>query len=732
MAPHPKYQAHLAGADQGDDGPEIPPEFGLEDEGPDVTDLRSIIENEIQDAQTFIDYDISEMRERATQYYKGDPMGDEEEGRSQVISRDVHDTVNGILPSLMRIFFGPERVVEFVPQGPEDVDNAEQATDYVNYIVQRDNSGFQIFWDAFKDALVRKVGIIKYWWDQSVEVTSSDYTGLDQETLQGLLDDLRKSIEPEVTDMSQDPETGELSVTISMKRYVDRVRLMALPPEEFLINRHARDIDTARFVCHRSEPTVSDLIAMGYDRDAVLGAAGDSELEFNEERIARQPGDYTTPAEDTIDPMLQRVIYYECYVRSDQDGDGIAELRKVCALGNGFTILHDEQADERPFAAFCPDPEPHTFFGQCPADNTMDIQKIKTGVMRATLDSLITSIFPRTVVKTSGVNIADVMNTENGAIIRADNVDNVKVMNMPFVGDKSFPMLEYMDRVRESRTGLSRVSQGLNAEALVSTTATAANQQFQAAQEHIELIARIFAEGGMKRLFRGILRLAAKNQRQERMVSLRGSWVPVDPRGWKTDMDCIATVALGAGTVTQKMQFLNIIAQKQEGIMLQAGQDNPLVGPQEYYQTLSSMTELAGFKNVDLFWKDPSKAAAEGQQQPQGPGPEAIEAHLKMQSDQMKIQAAMQKSQMDNQTKLQIEKMRGDRQMQLEFAKLQMAAQGKEADLAMKLQEFNAKYQTSMDVAQLKAITDQIKIDADLAIQQSEAHSAHVMAGRAN
>jgi hypothetical protein len=243
-----EYASHLARTVQDDEEVLLPDDSDEVKENDELTALRAIIESEIDDAETFIDYDISDKREAATKYYKGDPFGDEEEGRSQVVSRDVHDTVNGILPSLMRIFFGPEKVVEFVPQGPEDVERADQATDYINFIVQRDNPGFSVFWDAFKDALVRKVGIIKYWWDHSVEITTNEYSGIDEMALQQILEDLRESIEAEITDYSVDAETGLYNATITMKRYSDRACIMAVPPEEFLIDRNARTVDDARFV----------------------------------------------------------------------------------------------------------------------------------------------------------------------------------------------------------------------------------------------------------------------------------------------------------------------------------------------------------------------------------------------------------------------------------------------------------------------------------------------------
>lgn len=697
-AASPQYPPHFAGNSPTPEDEEL---FPIEEEEIDTTDedMRAIISSEIEDAQTFIDYDISDQRTKATQYYRGEPFGDEEEGRSQFVSRDVHDTVNGILPSLMRMFFGSEKVVEFVPQGPEDVEMAEQATDYVNFIVQRDNPGFSVFWDAFKDALVRKCGVIKYWWDESVEVTTQEYTGLDEQTVQKLLEDLNTSVEASVENMTTD-EQGQISLTVKLKKRKDRARLCAVPPEEFLIDRHARTVDDARFVAHRCIKTVSDLVAMGYAREDVEDAAGDTfeDLSFNQERLARQESDFTTPLDTSPDKSQSLVLYYECYVRADMDDDGIAELRKVCAVGSGYKILHNEPVDERPFAALCPDPEPHTFFGGCPGENVMDIQKYKSSLLRATTDGIAFSLYPRTVVKTGTVNMSDVLNTEYGAIIRADSsVEDVKALTIPFSGDKSFPMLEYMDRIRENRTGMSRVSMGLDAEALQNTTATAASAQFTQGQQHIELIARIFAETGMKRLFRGLLRLVAKNQRQQRMVNLRNQWVPIDPRGWKTDMDVTANVALGGGSPQEKMQILSLIAQKQEGILLNAGPDNPICGFAEYRETLSKMTELAGFKNIDAFWKDPAQAAQQPQQPPP-PDPAMVKVQAEMQAKQAELQMKGQSDQAQMQLKAQMDQQGFQLKQQQLVAEMQLKREQLQAEMQLKREAMVAELQLKREL----------------------------------
>jgi hypothetical protein len=617
-----------------------------EQTGMDEGSLASIVSAEIEDAVTFIDSDIGPLRAGAVDRYFGRPYGDEEEGRSAVVSRDVHDTINAILPSLMRVFFGSENVVEFAPESEEDVEAAEQATDYINYVVTVDNDGFEVFLAAIKNALREKVGFIKWWWDDSFTVTTTKYTGLDEMALTQLLEDLQKSVEAEIVETSEGQDG--LNVTLRLKKRVDRVRIAAVPPDEMLIGRRMRTLDDEGYVGHRCEKRVSELVAMGYDRDLVLSCSSDgSELDTSDERLARHPYQDTFGGVSS-DDASRLVLYVESYINVDFDGDGIAELRKVCTLGPSFKVVANDPVDQRPFADLQCDPEPHAFFGESVADKVVDIQKVKTRVLRASLDSLSQSVFPRTVVGRGG-NMQDAMNTEVGAILRAEGDASSAYFfaAAPFVGREAFPMLTYMDELREGRTGMSKVSMGLDAEALQNTTATAANGQFTRSQERIELIARVMASG-VRRLFRGLLKLTRENQRQERMVKLRNKWIPVDPRGWRANMDVVPNVALGGGTNAEKMALLTMVAAKQEQIFMTAGQDNPLVTMKQYHTTLSKMLETGGFKDPSAFFTDPDGEEAQQRmaqmvQKPPPVDPKVEEAKARIELEAAKAQAQAQR-----------------------------------------------------------------------------------------
>ena len=670
---------------------EIDPNVMSDDE------LQGIVGKEIDDAIDYIDNNISPIRAQATEYYRGEPFGDEEDGRSQVVSMDVRDTVQAILPSLMRIFHSTDNTVEYAPQGPEDIAAAEQATDYANFIINRDNNGFLAMHSAFKDALIRKVGILKCWWDDQTTIDAYNYTGLDDNALAALAADPDAMITVQasmpVSGPALNPMTGEMmpppmmhDVRVEYTRPDGRVKLEAVPPEELLISREAKSIAEADYVAHRRIVTVSELVAMGYDYDEVASmSSAYDDMNTNVERYTRNPA-LTNEMNERNDPAMRKVLYVENYIRVDYDGDGIAELRKICTAGDGNKILNNEPIDMAPFATFCPDPEPHDFFGISVADTVMDIQRIKSVIMRNTLDSLAMSIHPRVAVTEGMVNLDDVMNTEVGSIIRQRQAGQVQPLSMPFVGREAFPVLQYMDQVKEARTGISKASQGLDANVLQSTTASAVAATVSAAQQHIELIARVFAETGMKDLFKIVLHLITTHQDAPRMVRLRNEFVPIDPRVWNSNMDVSINVALGRGTDAERMMMLRQIGEMQKDAMKTMGPQNPLTDITKLSNTLKAMTELAGFKDTSQFWSNPAEFTPPPKQE-------------KPDVNEMLIQVQIQQIQADIQKKAA--------QLQLDREKMQMEDDRKrdelEADLFVKAEEMKAKYGTQLNVEQIRS-----------------------------
>lgn len=674
----------------------------------DDTELQGIVAGELEDAVSYIDADVSPIRAKGTEYYRGDPFGNEEDGRSQVVAMEVRDTVSAMLPSLMRVFFSTENVVEFVPRGPEDVTGAQQATDYANYVFTNDNNGFMTTYALFKDSLVRKCGIAKYWWDEVEEVKIEEYSGLDDQTVQVLMQEGAEvkivvsypdtSVPMDMMQPQIDPATGQpmpmpqpMLHDVQIKRTTKdgRIRIMAVPPEELVIDRRARSFEDAGIIAHRQMATVDDLLKMGYELDEIEENISSTDLDSNDEYLARQPLSTTMGAGDSLNPGQRRVLYVEAYIRVDYDGDGIAELRKVCCMGSGYTVVRNLPASYIPFVDFPCDPEPHTspLEAMSVFDLTHDIQEIKSEVLRNTLDSLAQSIHPRTAVVEGQVNIDDVLNNETGAIIRMRAPGMVQPFSSPFVGQAAFPMLDYMDSMKEDRTGMSKAAMGLDADALQSSTKAAVAATIGASQGRIELQARILAEG-MKKLFKGILYLITTHQDKPRMVRLRNEWVQIDPRVWNANMDVSINIGLGNGDTNERIQALTMIAGKQEQIMQQFGLGNPVVTPAMYIRTIQKIIELSGFKDASSYFQ----ALPADYQMPQAdqpkPTPEEVLAQVQAQS----IQADIQKKAAELELKRE-QMIRDD-----DYRRDQMAQ-----DLMLKKYELELKYQTQISTAEIDA-----------------------------
>ena len=673
----------------------------------DDAELQSIITQDLVDAVSYVDSDLSPTRAKGTEYYRGDLFGNEVEGNSKVVAMEVRDTVSAMLPSLMRVFFNSENVVEFAPRGPEDVKMAQQATDYANYVFQNDNNGFLTSYAIFKDALVRKCGIAKFWWEDEEKVRIEEYTGLDDQTLEMLMQEPGGEVkivvsypDPSIDELqisTVDPLTGQPVMNppamvhdVQIKRITKdgRIRIMAVPPEELLLDRRARSFDDATIIAHRQMATVADLLAMGYDQDEIEENLSTTDLDSNDEYLARQPLSTTFGTNDAANPMMRRVLYIEAYSRVDFDGDGIAELRKVCCMGGGYKVVRNLPASYIPFADFPCDPEPHTSPLEAMSifDITRDLQEIKSEILRNTLDSLAQSIHPRTAVVEGQVNIDDVLNNETGAIIRMRAPGMVQPLSTPFVGQAAFPMMEYMDQIKEDRTGMSKAAMGLNADALQSSTKAAVNATINASQGRIELTARILAEG-MKKLFKGILFLATTHQDKARMVRMRNEWVQIDPRFWDTSMDANINIALGNGDTNEKLQALMMIMSKQEQILQQLGPTNPLVTPQQFSNTLRKIVELSGFKDSTSFFQDIPADYKPPVQQPK-PTPEEVLAQVQAESIKADIQKKAAELELKRQQMIMDDDLTRDKMAQ---------------DLYLKKYEIELKYKSQISTAEIDA-----------------------------
>jgi len=568
-------------------------------------DLKSRIDEEVTDALGYGDL-LSQQRANAMAYYYGEPMGNEVEGRSQYVDSTVQDSIEWIKPSLMRVFASGDELVKFQPTNPNDVASAQQATDYVNYVLQKQNNGWEVLYNWFTDALLQKNGIIKVWWEESEAKEREEYHNLTDVELEALLmDDAVEVIEHEETPT----ETGTMHDVIIMRSMTDgKIVVDNVPPEEFLINREAEDIREARFVCHRIRKTMTELremYGMNLDEEDLSGGDILGGYKWDLERTARYMYDDTSmpsPIDNTAtEDALKEYWLHECFLQTDYDNDGIAELRKVCMVGD--YILSNEPVDNIPFISITPIKIPHKFFGLSVADLTMPLQAIKSSIMRNLLDNMYNQNFGRFAVLEGQANLDDLLTARPGGIVRVKSPNAVTPLATPSLEPYTFQMLEYIDQIRESRAGVSRTSQGLNENALTShTTATAVNAVMTAAQSRVELIARQFAETGVKDLMCRIYELLLKNMDRKRVVKLRDKWVEVDPSSWNDNMDATVSVALGHGNKDQQIMQLQSLVQ-----MAGQMQGSPMIQPDNMYNLSASLLKAMGYQNVDDYLTPPER-----------------------------------------------------------------------------------------------------------------------------
>jgi hypothetical protein len=692
-------------------------------------ELKSILQAEIDDAIGFIESETVEQRKQALEAYLRQPYGNEVEGKSSIVTGEVAEAIDGALPSLVRIFTGSDNIVVFEPQGPRDEASAKQATDYCNWVFSRDNEGVAILHDWFKDALLQKNGILKAYWEDKEDITKERYFDLTNDELAMLMSDETMEIveqdttefpifdpmgQPVIDPMGMPVMSATHNVVVQQKKKSGKVTIENVPPEEFLISKKARTIADSPFVAHRQMLTRSTLMAMGFNKKQVEGLQMGDALAYTPERVARYAAGEQPYQTQTDDPSMQEIEVFECYVKTDIDGKGIASLVQVFYASN--EILEDakgkemvEEVDYVPFHSICPIPIPHKFFGNSLADRTVDLQLIKTTITRQMLDNLYLTNNARVVAVEGQVNLDDLLTSTAGGVIRAKSPNAVQQLVVQNVASQAFPMLQYLDTIQSKRTGVSDASQGLDPSVLQNVTAAAVASMQQAGAGKIELMARIFAETGVKSLFKGILHLLCKYQDKARLVRMRGEFVEFDPRTWANQYDVSINVGLGAGNRQEQMAMLSMVLAKQEQLIGQYGPANPYVSPAQYRGTLGRMVEIAGFKDSAEFYKaitpeqDQALSNPPPQQQQMPPEVQALMARTQaeIQAAQAKAQADLQMQQQQMQIDMEMAQQKAALEMQLmrekEMAKLQLEREKQQAYFALKQQEFEAE-------AQLKAM----------------------------
>jgi hypothetical protein len=710
------------------------------------SELVAQLDGQISDAESYSGSELSAHRERALKYYDGDLSGDlpNKPGKSSVVSQDVADTVGWILPSLMRVFLAGEHVGIYEPETPQDEAGAKQATDYVNYVLMREADGYNVLRSAMFDGLLLGNGILKHWWDDTPEYCTEDYTGLSDEAFTLLAsDDAVEVLEHTATEGEPivDPMTGmEMpgpvthDCRIKKMRRKGRLCIEVLAGEDFLIEREAIALSEKHclFAAHRATPTRSELIARGFDRSLVESLPIYSDASDKEgEKDAREPLRSASPQQS--DGASERVEIYECYVKVDYDGDGVSEWRQVILSadsGERRVLANEEWGDDLPFTDLVPDPVPHRWRGRSIFDEIGEVQKVKTALLRRMLDNLYMTLEPNRAIDMDRVRNKDAaLDLKLGEVVQTEGDPNsiIKDLVVPFVGKEAAPMLEYWDTVAERRTGVGNQSAGLDKDTLQNEpTATATNAMMSASYAKREDYARNIAEGGMKRLFRQLLKLIAKNQDEEKTVRLRGQWVPMDPRSWNANMDCSINVGLGSGSRDRDLQMLSGIKQSQELILGQMGPTGPLVSLIEYRNTLAKMVEVAGIKTPEQFFKEvpPEALQQMAQANANKPDPAMMEAQAKLQIEQGKAQADAQLSQQRAAAELQLSRDKSAAQMQADRESNAMK-------LEMMREESAAKLQIMREEAVMKANLrrEEMQLEAELT-QEANRMNAAIAAAR--
>lgn len=639
-------------------------------------------------------------RETALRYYNGDKtLVEADKGFSTVVSKDVRKHIQKLMPSVMRTILSNDVIAQYEPTGPDvrgqpsKEAQAEQATDYINGHVIPACNGERAIHDAVFDALLVKTGVLNWGAYESRRVVVQEFSGQSPDVLMGL-DELG-----DVEDVEQ-AEDGSVSFRLRRIEREVKIVLRAVPRGAFLIHPRATGIDDSPIVGERQNLTRSELVSRGYDKDLVWAINTENEP-ADPDATARRGDDDDDDTDADVAKAMQTVRIFDVFIQMDTDGDGIAELHRfVVAEGSdhgddeGRIVLEHSFATEIPYADVIAEYEAHQFEGHSIAEDLIDIQDINTTLTRQTLDNIYQANDPTPFIQADAVEDLDpLFNRVRGKPVLLSQgrsaQEAVQFQPIPFFGDKTWAMKQQIDAEALDRTGISDQSGGLPPEALQNTSATAAMIASDSAMARSEMLVRNLARGGLRKAFRGLLRLVVAHADQPRTIRMRGQWVQVDPRAWDADMDCTVNVGLGSGTRERDMAMLQQILGIQQTVMASLGPMNPLVKPEQLYNTLKKLCETAGFASADPYFTQPDPAEVQKQAEAQAnqPSPEQMKAEAQMQIEQMKAQA----------------------RTQVEEAQLQADLKVKQAEIAGQEALEQLKIASDADLARMKAELDLYK-----------------------
>ena len=636
--------------------------------------LRAIIEAEISDAMGNWEGDLSSEREKAMDYYYGDPYGDEETERSQIVTREMMEAVENAMPPLMRIFTASGKYVEFDPQTPDDIEPARIDTEAVRHIFTKQNDGFSILYNWMKDALRQKNGVVKIWYENSDELVNGNeqYAGITDEELMVLQADPELEI-IEHTQIDQSNEITYHDVTARRTRRTGQVMVMNIPPEEHLISADARHLDPmkARFNCHRTDKTLAEirqiLLSMDYSEseaeDILENITVGSDIEHQSEALARdQVEDEELNYQSQLDRENQTTTFYECRLLIDYDEDGIQEYRKICYVAGGKKILQNVEAigeNDIRFRALSPFPQPHRFLGLSYFDMLEDVQHVQSILLRNSLNAIYRANENRIAFYEGMVDFDDLADRRFDGLIACARPPSEVLLPVPQqnIPPQTFDLMNRMDQIARRRTGVGEGVTGLDENALANAKTGVIRATQERGSDLIELIARVFAETGIRDLFRDIHFLMRTNHYQAMVFKMGDQFIPTNPSQWRERTGLTVNVGLGSGDKDRDLAVNREIRQTQQSI-IEAGGMGMLVTPQNIYQSVSDLVEIAGKHDPSRYFNDPgNQQMPPPQQQGQEQGGDAqaqaylqaktLEVQAKMQTEQAKMQLDQAKQQSD-------------------------------------------------------------------------------------
>ena len=688
----------------------------------DDSDLLKHLQANEEDSAEYIDLIGATRLKAMREYYREPYPGDEElDGWSTIVTSEVADAVESMLPGLVDTFTSSDEAVVFEPTKEEDVEGAAQATDACNYVFYKQNNGFLILYTAIKDALIAQNCAVMW---SKVSETVRDVQEVQSAPIEALAMLEQQGFEIEAaTPVPQPPTMDQMgmpveapplfSARVSKKVEKKSIRVEAFPPEQLRVKRGWTTplLKDCPYVARDMEVTLSDIKQMGFKgvTAADLRASDDPTPLGQDEDYRRSRTQGSTRAEDDTvdnedDSLATGWLRIE-YVLVDYDGDGIAERRVIHRLES--KILSNEETDHVQIATASPIINTHRWDGQAVADISSEIQLLKTDLTRGLVNASNLAVNPRKTVLTDAqgapyANIDDLMDFRIGGLVRQSRADSIGMEPVPFNPSQTLPVLSYVDSMLEKRIGYSSNQAGMDGDSLKpGRTATEVSIQSNAAQQRVKLIARIFAEVLVKPIFQGILKLLTSGEMEPLAFKLRGQFVQYDPNEWRDGYDMTINVGLGTGDKAQQISFFSGLLERQMGLA-QSPFGQIMITPDNIYNTLAKLVELGGQKNVGDFIGDP-----QGKPLPQpGPPPQLQIEQMKLQANQQgeqaKLQAQAQAKQMEMQYQAQADEMERQLQAQLEMIRQQAQQQTDAQRQTMEAQMNRMKLEQEAQLAALK------------------------------